>query len=75
MPTLNALLQTADFVTLHVPLAPDTKNMIGAEQIKQMKPGSYLLNASRGNVVVRQKKKKEKKRKTILTSLFPLLGY
>jgi D-3-phosphoglycerate dehydrogenase len=50
--SLNALLAEADFVTLHVPLAEDTKGMIGAEQIALMKKGSFLLNASRGNVVV-----------------------
>jgi D-3-phosphoglycerate dehydrogenase len=50
--SLEELLKEADFVTLHVPLAPDTKNMIGAPQLALMKPGSYLLNASRGNVVV-----------------------
>jgi D-3-phosphoglycerate dehydrogenase len=37
---------------MHVPDLPETRNMIGAEQIAKMKPGSYLLNASRGTVVV-----------------------
>ncbi len=46
--SLDDLLREADFVTLHVPLAPDTKNMIGAAQLALMKPGSMLLNASRG---------------------------
>ncbi len=50
--SLAALLAEADFVTLHVPLADDTKGMIGAPQIALMKRGSFLLNASRGNVVV-----------------------
>lgn len=50
--SMNDLLQEADFVTLHVPEAPDTKNMIGEAQIQLMKRGSYLLNASRGTVVV-----------------------
>jgi len=49
---LDTLLQQADFVTLHVPATTETRNMIGAEQIAMMKPGSYLLNASRGKVVV-----------------------
>jgi len=49
---LNDLLETADFVSLHVPETPETKNMIGQEQIKLMKKGSYLINASRGSVVV-----------------------
>jgi D-3-phosphoglycerate dehydrogenase len=49
--TLEELLSQADFVTLHVPATPQTKNMIGARELGQMKKGSYLLNASRGTVV------------------------
>ncbi|MEO7242670.1 MAG: phosphoglycerate dehydrogenase [Variovorax sp.] len=48
---LDELLQAADVVTLHVPETPDTANMIGAGQLASMKPGSYLINASRGSVV------------------------
>lgn len=51
VPTLEALLGEADFVTLHVPETPETKNMLGAKQFEQMKNGSYLINASRGTVV------------------------
>ena len=51
VPTLEALLRGADFVTCHVPELPETKNLIGAEQLEQMKRGSYLINASRGSVV------------------------
>lgn len=51
VPTLKALLEGADFVTLHVPEIPETKNMIGAEELSQMRTGSYLINASRGSVV------------------------
>ncbi|KAJ2993341.1 hypothetical protein NUW58_g1869 [Xylaria curta] len=51
VPTLRDLLNQADFVTLHVPELPETKNMISAPQLAQMKEGSYLINASRGTVV------------------------
>lgn len=51
VPTLDALLEQADFVTLHVPSTPDTKNMISTNQLNKMKDGAYLLNASRGTVV------------------------
>ena len=51
VPTLKDLLEQADFVTLHVPEIAETKDMIGAEQLAQMKQGSYLINASRGSVV------------------------
>jgi len=49
--SLGELLQTADFVTLHVPETPLTKGMIGAAELAAMKRGSYLLNLSRGSVV------------------------
>jgi D-3-phosphoglycerate dehydrogenase len=50
--SLAELLQSADFVTLHVPATPQTRQMIGAEQLAAMRKGSYLLNLSRGSVVV-----------------------
>ena len=48
---LDALLEESDFVSLHVPETPRTLAMIGAAQITSMRPGSYLLNLSRGTVV------------------------
>ena len=50
--TLEELLQEADFVTLHVPETTETQNMITKIELNQMKKGSYLINASRGTVVV-----------------------
>lgn len=47
----NALLATSDVLSLHVPLTPTTKNMIGAPQMAAMKRGSILINAARGGVV------------------------
>jgi len=49
--TLDALLGTSDVVSLHVPETPQTANMIAASQLAMMKPGSHLINASRGSVV------------------------
>ncbi|KAH8598031.1 hypothetical protein B0O99DRAFT_52444 [Bisporella sp. PMI_857] len=51
VPTLEALLNDADFVTCHVPELPETKDLISAPQFEQMKDGSYLINASRGSVI------------------------
>lgn len=51
LPTLAAVLQASDFLTCHVPELPETHNLIGPEQFRQMKDGSYLINASRGSVV------------------------
>lgn len=49
--TLDELLDQADFVTLHVPETPETKNMIGTEEFEKMKKGAYLINNARGSVV------------------------
>ena len=51
MAKLEDLLAEADFVTLHVPETPQTKNMIGHAELAHMKKGACLLNASRGTVV------------------------
>jgi glyoxylate reductase len=48
---LDTLLRESDFVTLHVPLVPETKGMMGAPQFALMKPTAYLINAARGPVV------------------------
>ena len=49
--SLHDLLARADVVTLHVPETPQTKDMIGADEIRAMKPGSFLINNARGTVV------------------------
>jgi D-3-phosphoglycerate dehydrogenase len=49
--TLEELLESADFVTLHVPETPQTHKLIGRKELARMRKGSYLLNASRGTVV------------------------
>ncbi len=49
--SLTELLAKSDIVSLHVPETGATRNMIGATQLASMKPGSILLNASRGTVV------------------------
>jgi D-3-phosphoglycerate dehydrogenase len=50
-PSLAALLEAADVVTLHVPETAATFHMIGGAQLERMKPGAGLINASRGTVV------------------------
>jgi len=49
--TAERLLGESDFVSLHVPLLPETRHMIGAEQLRTMKPTAILVNTSRGPVV------------------------
>jgi glyoxylate reductase len=45
------LLREADFLTLHVPLTPQTHHLIGAHELAMLKPTAYLINAARGKVV------------------------
>ena len=49
--SLRKLLEGSDLVTLHVPDTPETRNMIGRRELLTMRPGSALLNLSRGSVV------------------------
>jgi D-3-phosphoglycerate dehydrogenase len=47
----DELLRQSQFVTVHVPLTPQTRHYIGEREMRLMAPGSYLINASRGPVV------------------------
>lgn len=49
--TLPRLLASADYVSLHLPLTEKTQSMIGAAQLRRMKRGAFLINASRGGIV------------------------
>lgn len=48
---LETILTQSDVITLHAPLTPDTKNMIGAEEFKKMKKNCILINTARGGLV------------------------
>jgi glyoxylate reductase len=48
---LRARLATADIVTLHCPLTPQTRHLIDAEALEAMKPGAVLVNTARGPIV------------------------
>lgn len=50
--SLEEVLVNSDFISLHVPETPQTKDMISERELKLIKKGSYLINASRGTVVV-----------------------
>ncbi len=48
---LDELLAASDIVSVHVPLAPETRHLIGARELGLMRPGSVLVNTARGAVV------------------------
>lgn len=48
---LDDLLERSDFVTLHPPLTPETRHLIGEDQLRAMKDSAYLVNAARGPIV------------------------
>jgi lactate dehydrogenase-like 2-hydroxyacid dehydrogenase len=48
---LETLLAESDFVSLHCPLRPDTRHLINAARLRQMKPTATLINTARGDVV------------------------
>jgi len=52
--SLEELLKTSDIVSIHAPLNEKTKGLIGYEQIKLMKPTTYLLNLGRGGIVIEE---------------------
>jgi phosphoglycerate dehydrogenase-like enzyme len=49
---LDTLLSQSDFVTLHVPMGPETKGLINRQTLARMKPGAILINTARGGLVV-----------------------
>jgi D-3-phosphoglycerate dehydrogenase len=49
--SLDELLATSDFVSLHAPALPQTQNIINAQTLGQMKRGAYLINTARGELV------------------------
>ena len=51
MPTLEAVLVQADFVSVHLPRTPETEGLLGEKELGMMKPGARLVNTARGGIV------------------------
>ncbi len=47
----DTLLRESDFLSLHTPMTPETRDLIGASELKLMKPSAFLINTARGKVV------------------------
>lgn len=47
----NEILAGADFLTLHLPFSPESRHLIGADSMRRMKRGSFLINCARGGLV------------------------
>lgn len=52
--TIDEVLKTSDFVTIHMPLTPETKDLFNAKSIAEMKDGAVVLNMARGGIVNEQ---------------------
>ena len=49
--SLDELLERSEIITIHVPLTPETRNMIGARELGMMREAALLINTSRGGIV------------------------
>ena len=52
--TIEEVLKVSDFITIHMPLTPETKNLFNAKSIAEMKDGAVVLNMARGGIVNEQ---------------------
>lgn len=48
---LDELLEQSDYISVHLPLVPETRHMLGAEQFARMKSSAYLINTARGGLI------------------------
>ena len=52
--SLEDVLRQADFLTLHLPLTPETRGMLGREQLALLKPSAMVINVARGGIIVEE---------------------
>ena len=48
---IEAIFERSDFITLHIPLGPDTRHLIGAAQLARCRPGVRIINVARGGII------------------------
>ena len=71
---LEDLLESSDYISLHLPLINDTKNMISTKEFKKMKSSACLLNAARGGIVDEQALYQALKNKEIRSACFDVFS-
>lgn len=71
---LEDLLESSDYISLHLPLINDTKNMISTKEFKKMKNSACLLNAARGGIVDEQALYQALKNKEIRSACFDVFS-
>jgi len=49
--SMDEVFKNADFISIHLPLLPTTKNLVNAEKLSMIKPSAFLINTSRGGIV------------------------
>lgn len=49
--TVEEIIKTSDFISLHTPLSDETRNMIGRKELEMMKPGAFIINTARGGLI------------------------
>jgi len=54
IPTIEEVLEKADYISLHMPLLPSTKGIINKDSLKKCKDGAYMINTGRGKCVVEE---------------------
>ena len=67
--SMDTVLDKSDFITLHIPLLPSTRNLISEKEIEKMNPNAVLINAARGGVVDEKALYKALKEKKIRAAL------
>ncbi len=71
--SMQEVLRRADFVSVHMPLTPETKKLIGLNEIKLMKPTAFLVNTARGGIIDEEELVEALKQKVIAGGAFDFL--
>ena len=71
---IEDVFKNADYISLHLPLTEDTRNMVGEKLLSLMKPSAYIINTARGGVIDEQVLAKKLKEKAIAGAALDVLS-